>query len=261
MDFQGTCKFTFHWWISIRRPSHAHLVHSLTPGCHLAYATLRRCMISIFSDLLEECMEVFMDDFIVYAESFYACLENLSLVLHRCMETNLVLNCKKCHFMVIEGIVLGHLVSSRGIELDKAKVDQDFLALVQAALEGYGLHLRSALCGSFPGAEEAPNWEYLFELMCDVSNSTLGAVLGQRINKQPHVIAYTSQTMDLAQINYTITEKELLAIVLALDKFCSYIMGSKIIEFDLEIKEKKGAENAVTDHLSCLERGVDPLPI
>ncbi|RDX57992.1 hypothetical protein CR513_62727, partial [Mucuna pruriens] len=64
-------------------------------------------MTNIFSDLLQNCMEVFMDDFTVYAESFDACLENLSKVLTRGMDTNLVLNFEKCHFMVTEGIVLG----------------------------------------------------------------------------------------------------------------------------------------------------------
>ncbi|RDX72686.1 Retrovirus-related Pol polyprotein, partial [Mucuna pruriens] len=68
-------------------------------------------------------MEVFMDDFTVYADSFEACLNNLSKVLKRCIDTSLVLNFEKCHFMVTEGIVLGHLVSNRGIEVDKAKID------------------------------------------------------------------------------------------------------------------------------------------
>jgi len=64
-----------------------------------------------------------MDDFTVYGFSFDACLDSLSRVLDRCIETNLVLNFEKCHFMVHEGIVLGRLVSSRGIEVDKAKID------------------------------------------------------------------------------------------------------------------------------------------
>ncbi|RDX78771.1 RNA polymerase II C-terminal domain phosphatase-like 4, partial [Mucuna pruriens] len=64
-----------------------------------------------------------MDDFTVYADSFEACLSNLSKVLQRCIDTNLVLNFEKCHFMVTEGIILGHLVSNRGIEVDKAKID------------------------------------------------------------------------------------------------------------------------------------------
>ncbi|RDY00911.1 Retrovirus-related Pol polyprotein, partial [Mucuna pruriens] len=69
--------------------------------------------------------------------------------------------------------------------------------------------------------------------MCDASNSALGAVLGQQVGvgKQSHVIAYVSGTMDSAQLNYITTEKELLTIVFALDKFCSYLLGSKIIIF------------------------------
>ncbi|RDY13900.1 Retrovirus-related Pol polyprotein, partial [Mucuna pruriens] len=88
-----------------------------------APSTFQRCMTSIFSDLLQDYMEVFMDDFTVYADSFDACLENLSKVLRRCIDTNLMLNFEKCHFMVIEGIVLGHLVSNKGIEVDKSKID------------------------------------------------------------------------------------------------------------------------------------------
>ncbi|RDX77899.1 Retrovirus-related Pol polyprotein from transposon 17.6, partial [Mucuna pruriens] len=88
-----------------------------------APSTFQRYMTSIFSDLLQECMEVFMDNFTVYVDSFDACLENLSKVLTRCIDTNLVLNFEKYHFMVTEGIVLGHLVSNRGIEVDKSKID------------------------------------------------------------------------------------------------------------------------------------------
>ncbi|RDX85941.1 Retrovirus-related Pol polyprotein from transposon opus, partial [Mucuna pruriens] len=81
------------------------------------------CLVQRSEYILKDCMEVFMDDFTVYAESFDACLENLSHMLTRCFKMNLMLNFEKCHFMVTEGIVLGHLVSSRGIEVDKAKVD------------------------------------------------------------------------------------------------------------------------------------------
>ncbi|RDY06200.1 hypothetical protein CR513_09843, partial [Mucuna pruriens] len=66
-----------------------------------------------YKKLNQGCMKVFMDDFMVYAESFDACLENLSRVLTRCIDTNLVLNFEKCHFMVTEGIVLGHLIQQR----------------------------------------------------------------------------------------------------------------------------------------------------
>ena len=68
-------------------------------------------------------IEVFMDDFTVYGDSFDQCLENSDLVLIRCIETKIVLNYEKCHFMVEQGIVLGHVVSSKGIEVDKAKIE------------------------------------------------------------------------------------------------------------------------------------------
>jgi hypothetical protein len=81
-------------------------------------------MMSIFfSNYVERIIEVFMDDFMVYGDSFDKCLENLSSILKRCIETNLVLNYEKCYFTVEQGIVLGHVVSSRGLEVDKAKID------------------------------------------------------------------------------------------------------------------------------------------
>ncbi|RDX85789.1 Retrovirus-related Pol polyprotein, partial [Mucuna pruriens] len=256
-----------------------------------APSTFQRCMISIFLDLLEECIEVFMDNFTVYMESFDACIE-----------TNLLLNFEKCHFMVTEGIVLGHLVSSRGIEVDKAKVDiitslpnLAFVRDVHSFLGHIALPLYKLLQKEvdfvFDKAYEdtfqelktrltstpilqASNWEYPFELMCDASNSALRAVLGQQVGvgKLSHVIAYASRTMDLAQMKYTTTKKELLAIVFALDKFRSYLLGSKVIVFPdhatlkfllkkPDAKDKKVVENSIEDHLSRIEREIDPMPI
>ena len=79
-------------------------------------------MMSIFSDLAEEVMEIFMDDFTVYGSSFEQCFHNLGTVLQRCKDKNLALNWEKCHFMVTEGIVLGHMISVAGLEVDQAKV-------------------------------------------------------------------------------------------------------------------------------------------
>ncbi|KAL0284350.1 UNVERIFIED_CONTAM: Retrovirus-related Pol polyprotein from transposon.6 [Sesamum radiatum] len=161
-----------------------------------APATFQRCMISVFGDFIDHFMEVFMDDFSVYASSFNACLVNLGKVLQRCEETNLVLNWEKCHFMVKEGIVLGH----------KEK-------LTTAPIVS------------------APAWDLPFEIMCDASNDTLGAVLGQRVEKRFHTIYYASRTMNDAQRNYATTEKELLAVIFAIEKFRPYLLLSKVIVF------------------------------
>ncbi|XP_073019313.1 uncharacterized protein [Primulina eburnea] len=128
----------------------------------------------------------------------------------------------------------------------------------------------------------APDWGSPFEVMCDASDTALGAVLGQKREKCIHVIYYASMTLSAAQLNYATTEKELLAVVFALDKFRSYLIGSKVVvhtdhlalkylmakkdakprlirwvlllqEFDLKIIDRKGTENQVADHLSRLE--------
>ncbi|GKC07040.1 reverse transcriptase domain-containing protein [Tanacetum coccineum] len=128
----------------------------------------------------------------------------------------------------------------------------------------------------------APDWDLPFELMCDASDFAIGAVLGQRKNKHFQPIHYASKTMTEAQAHYTTTEKELLAVVYAFEKFRSYLVLSKSIvytdhsaikylftkkdakprlmrwilllqEFDVIIRDKKGAENLAADHLSRLE--------
>ncbi|GKA96302.1 reverse transcriptase domain-containing protein [Tanacetum coccineum] len=87
-----------------------------------APSTFQRCMTTIFHELIEDSMEVVIDDFSIFGSSFDHCLKNLEKMLKRCEETNLVLNWEKCHFMVKEGIVLGHKVSGSGIEDDKSKI-------------------------------------------------------------------------------------------------------------------------------------------
>nr|GFA11396.1 reverse transcriptase domain-containing protein [Tanacetum cinerariifolium] len=85
--------------------------------------TFQRCMMAIFHDMIEETMEVFMDDFLIFSDSFSSCLSHLDKMLKKCEDANLVLNWEKCHFMVKEGIVLGHKISKSGIKVDRAKVD------------------------------------------------------------------------------------------------------------------------------------------
>ncbi|KAI4323810.1 hypothetical protein L6164_023390 [Bauhinia variegata] len=88
-----------------------------------ALATFQRCVIAIFSEMIGDIIEVFMDDFSVFGSSFDNCLHNLAKVLKRCEEVHLILNWEKCHYMVKEGIVLGHRTSSQGIEVDQAKIE------------------------------------------------------------------------------------------------------------------------------------------
>ncbi|XP_059663428.1 uncharacterized protein LOC132309092 [Cornus florida] len=178
-----------------------------------APATFQRCMMAIFSDMIENFLKVFMDNFSMFGSSFDNCLENLVLVLQRCKEKNLILSWEKSHFMVQEGIVLGHIISKRGIEVDKAKVD---------------------LISNIPplsSMRQAPDWSLPFEIICDASDYAVGAILGQRMEKLPKVIYYASKILIEAQLNYTTTEKELLAVVFAFDKFRSYLLGSKVIVF------------------------------
>nr|CAN69603.1 hypothetical protein VITISV_007659 [Vitis vinifera] len=88
-----------------------------------APATFQRCMLNIFSNMVECIMEVFMDDITIYGSTFDECLINLEAVLNQCIEKDLVLNWEKCHFMVHQGIVLGHIISKQGIKVDRAKVE------------------------------------------------------------------------------------------------------------------------------------------
>ncbi|RVW68498.1 Retrovirus-related Pol polyprotein from transposon 17.6 [Vitis vinifera] len=176
-----------------------------------APATFQICMLSIFSDMVERIMEVFMDDITIYGSAFDECLVNLETILNRCIEKDLVLNWEKCHFMVHQGIVLGHIISKQDIEVDKAKVklivklpspinvkgDAKFIwdDRCQRSFEELKLFLTTA------PIVRAPNWQLPFE------------------------------TLNEAQRNYTTTKKELLAVVFALDKFRAYLVGSFIVVF------------------------------
>ncbi|GKB21419.1 reverse transcriptase domain-containing protein [Tanacetum coccineum] len=148
-------------------------------------------MMAIFHDMIEETMEVFMDDFSVFGDSFSSCLSYLDKMLKRCKDTNLVLNWEKCHFMVKEGIVLGHKISKSGIEVDKAKVDV--------------------------------------------------------IAKLPHSTSVKGIQMytDHSALKYLLAKQD------AKPRLLRWIL--LLQEFDVIIRDKKGAENLAADHLSRLE--------
>ncbi|GJV23058.1 reverse transcriptase domain-containing protein [Tanacetum coccineum] len=237
-----------------------------------APGTFQRCMMAIFHDMIEKTMEVFMDDFSVFGDSFSSCLANLDKMLKRCEDTKLALNWEKSHFMVKEGIVLGHKISRKGIEVDKAKVDvisklphpttvkgirsflghagfyrrfiKDFSKISRPMthlLEKNTPFIFSEDCIlAFQTLKKklteapiliAPNWDQPFEIMCDASDYAIGAVLGQRIEKHFRPIHYASKTMTEAETNYTTTEKEMLAVVYAFEKFRSYLIMNKSVVY------------------------------
>nr|GEZ40059.1 DNA-directed DNA polymerase [Tanacetum cinerariifolium] len=210
-----------------------------------APGTFQRCMLSILHDMVEKTMKVFMDDFSVFGNSFETCLSRLDKMLQRCEDTKLCLNWEKSHFMVKEGIVLGHKISRNGIDVDKAKVDV---------------------------ITKLPH-----------PTTVKGAVLGKRYEKHFRPIHYASKTLTEVESNYTTTEKEMLAVVYAFEKFQSYLIMNKCIvhtdhcalkylfakkdakarllrwvllfqEFDFDVLDTKGAENLAADHLSRLEK-------
>ncbi|GJV76152.1 reverse transcriptase domain-containing protein [Tanacetum coccineum] len=199
--------------------------HMLFGLCN-APGTFQRCMMAIFHDMIEKTMEVFMDDFSVFGDSFDSCLSNLEKMLKWCEDTNLVLNWEKCHFMCREGIVLGHKISVSGIEIDHAKVDVIAKLPHPTTVKGtLKKNLTEALI------LVVPDWNLPFELMCDASDFAIGAVLGQRKTKHFQPIHYASKTMTEAQIHYTTTEKEMLTVVYAFEKFRPYLVLSKIIMY------------------------------
>ncbi|KAL6310863.1 hypothetical protein AAG906_027301 [Vitis piasezkii] len=147
-----------------------------------------------------------------------------------------------------------------GIEVDKAKVE----LIVKLPLPTNVKGIRQFL-GHAEFYRRAPNWKLPFEVMCDASDLAMGAVLGQREDGKPYVIYYASKTLNETQRNYTTREGVVGSF--ALDKFRAYLVGSSIVvftdhsalkwilllqEFNLQIRDKKGVENVVADHLSRL---------
>ncbi|KAG7559429.1 Integrase catalytic core [Arabidopsis thaliana x Arabidopsis arenosa] len=193
-------------------------------GLYNAPATFQQCMTSIFSDLIEEMVElqppktvIDIGSFLGHAGFYKRFIKDFSKLARPLTR----LLCKETEFTFDEECLTAFKLIKE--------------ALVTAPIV------------------QALNWDYPFEIMCDASYYAIGAILGQRIDKKLHVIYYASRTMDAAQVRYATTEKELLAAVFAFEKFRSNL-------FDMEIVDKKGIENGVADHLSRI-RIEDELPI
>ncbi|GJT09070.1 putative nucleotidyltransferase, ribonuclease H [Tanacetum coccineum] len=214
-----------------------------------APATFQRCMTTIFHDMVEDFMEVFMDDFSIFGNSFDCCLANLDRMLAR-----------------------WHKISRAGIEVDRAKIDviaklpyptnvkgvRNFLGhagfyrrfikdfsmiskpMTQLLMKDAKFDFSDDCKKAFNILKEkltttpiiiSPDWNEPFELMCDASDFAVGAVLGKRIDEKFKPIYYASKTLNNAQENYTTTKKELLAVVFSFDKFRQYLILSKTVVY------------------------------
>ncbi|KAL1534867.1 hypothetical protein AAHA92_30989 [Salvia divinorum] len=199
-----------------------------------APGTFQRCMMSIFSDLLEECTEIFMDDSTVYGDTFEKCLHNLDLVLERCQKKSLVLNFEKCHFMVTEGIVLGHVVSERGIQVDQAKVDviaKLHFPTNQKEIRGFlghaGFYRR--FIKDFARIAQPLTRLLHNEVEFDFNEACKEAfqLLKERLISAPIIRSPNWNYPFEAQKNYDTTEKEMLAVAYSFEKFRPYLLGSR----------------------------------
>nr|GEV33283.1 reverse transcriptase domain-containing protein [Tanacetum cinerariifolium] len=216
-------------------------------GFRNAPGTFQRCMMAIFHDMIEKTMEVFMDDFLVFGNSFQICLSHLERMLKRSMTRLLE---KDTPFIFSKECV-------KAFQTIKTKLTEAPILI-------------------------APDWDMPFELMCNASDFAICVVIGQRQDKHFRPIHYASKTMTEAESNYTTTEKEMLAVVYAFKKFRSYLIMNKSIvltdhsalkylfakkdykarflrwvlhlqEFTFKVIDTKGAENLAADHLSRLE--------
>ncbi|GJS48752.1 reverse transcriptase domain-containing protein [Tanacetum coccineum] len=186
---------------------------------HQRRGTFQRCMMAIFHDMIEKTMEVFMDDFSVFGNSFGNCLSRVDKMLQRCEDTNLCLNWENSHFMVKEGIVLGHKISKNRIEVDKAKVDVIAKLPHPTTVKGVRSFLGHAgfyrwFIKDFSKISRPmthlleKNTPFIFSNECIQAFETLK----KKLTEAPMPIHYASKTMNEAESHYTTTEKEMLAV-------------------------------------------------
>eukprot|EP00253_Pinus_taeda_P028250 PITA_28250 len=200
-----------------------------------------------------------MDDFTPYGDDFDPALDTLEKVLQRCIATRLCLSREKCYMMMMEGLILGHYISAAGIQLDPAKIQILFLI---------------------------PTPTTQTEISSDASDTAIGAVLGREEDRKPYAIYYISKKISLAELNYTVTENEFLAVIHAVNKFRHYITRYPVIlytdhsaikylankpitngritrwlillqEFDITIKDRSRKENLVADFLLRMPKPAD----
>eukprot|EP00253_Pinus_taeda_P029982 PITA_29982 len=303
-----TCRWgTFAYWV-------------LPFGFCNAPTTFQRAVLRIFSELVHDAVEIYMDDFTPYGSDFQEALSNLGKVLDKCIEMILSLNLEKCEFLMTEGTMLGQAISQQELQVDPNKI-----AIIQRVpppqkvrdvrsflgLAGYYKRfikdfnkLASPLFGLLGKVVEfiwlencqesldtlksklvrapilrGPNWALPFHIHTNASNKVIGADLGQIDEKLPYAIYFISKNLSKVELNYTVAEKEFLAVMHSLNKFRHYIIGYQTFvhtghaairylmnkpnvnahiirwllllqQFDLTILDKHGKENVVADFLS-----------
>ncbi|GJQ92834.1 reverse transcriptase domain-containing protein [Tanacetum coccineum] len=255
-----------------------------------APGTFQRCMMAIFHDMIEKTMEVFMDDFSVFGDKGIVLGHKISKSGIEVDRAKVDVIAKLPHPTTVKGVrsFLGHAGFYRRFIQDFSKIARPMTHLLEKETPFvFSKDCIDAFQTLKKKLTEAPilvvpDWNLPFELMCDASDFAIGAVLGQRKMKHFQPIHYASKTMTEAQIHYTTTEKEMLAVVYAFEKFRPYLVLSKSIvytdhsalkylmnkqdakprllrwvlllqEFDITIRDKKGSENLAADHLSRLE--------
>ncbi|GJS63132.1 reverse transcriptase domain-containing protein [Tanacetum coccineum] len=250
-----------------------------------APGTFQRCMMAIFHDMIEKTMEVFRD--VIKGIVLGHKISKAGIEVDRAKVDVIA---KLPHPTTVKGVrsFLGHAGFYRRFIQDFSKIARPMTHLLEKETPFvFSKDCIDAFQTLKKKLTEAPilvvpDWNLPFELMCDASDFAIGAVLGQRKMKHFQPIHYASKTMTEAQIHYTTTEKEMLAVVYAFEKFRPYLVLSKSIvytdhsalkylmnkqdakprllrwvlllqEFDITIRDKKGSENLAADHLSRLE--------
>nr|GEU91261.1 reverse transcriptase domain-containing protein [Tanacetum cinerariifolium] len=268
-------KRTLHQQSNIRRETFAY--RHMPFGLCNAPGTFQRCMMAIFHDMIKKTMEVFVDDFFVFGNSFQSCLSYLEKMLKRCEDTNLCLNWEKSHCMVKEGIVLGHKISKQGIEVDKAKVDVIYKLPHPTTVKGIRSFLghagfyRRFIKDFYKIARPMTriiekDTPFIFSQSCVNAFQTLK----RKLTEAPILIALVwdmpfelmcdasdfaigavlrrCQDKHFRPIHYaskTMTEEE--------SKYTTTKKEMLAVEFTFKVVDTKGTENLAADHLSRLE--------
>ncbi|GJU45318.1 reverse transcriptase domain-containing protein [Tanacetum coccineum] len=207
-----------------------------------APATFQRRMLAIFHNMIEESVEVFMDDFSVFRNSFDTCLNNFDKMLQRCKDAHLVLNWEKCHFMVKEGIVLRHKVSSAGLEVDNAKIDVISKLPPPTNIKG----IRSFLGHAGFYRRFIKDFSKIARPLTKLLEKDTPLEFDDECQK-----AFESLKEKLTCAPVIVSPNWNLPFELMCD--ASDFAAGAVLEFDIEIKDRKGTENVAADHLSRLE--------